>query len=371
METYKRKKILMDIFKDKRVVLTLDAGGTNFVFGAMQEGKEMITPMTFPSNANNLDKCLYTIINGFEAIIDEIRESPVAISFAFPGPADYSRGIIGDLANLPAFRGGVALASMLEEKFGIPVFIQNDGDLYAYGEAIGGILPEINSEFERLGSQKRYKNLLGLTLGTGFGAGIVHDGNLISGDNNMPAEIWNISNSISPWQNAEEGLSTRAIVNTYFEKSGLPKKELMPRDVFQIAREEKDGNADAARDSFHQFGAHLGDAIANMMMLFDGIVVMGGGLTGAKELYMPAVMEVLNGKFKNGQERLVHEVFSLDDKSDYQTFFTSCEQIIKVPFSEKKLVYDPLAKVAVATTKLGASKAIAIGAYAYALTKLN
>jgi glucokinase len=65
----------------------------------------------------------------------------VAISFAFPGPSDYPRGIIGDLGNLPCFRGGVALGPMLEDTFEIPVFINNDGDLFAYGEAIGGFLP--------------------------------------------------------------------------------------------------------------------------------------------------------------------------------------------------------------------------------------
>ncbi len=60
----------------------------------------------------------------------------MAISFAFPGPADYIHGIIGDLPNFPAFRGGIALGPYLEERFGMPVFINNDGNLFAYGEAI-------------------------------------------------------------------------------------------------------------------------------------------------------------------------------------------------------------------------------------------
>ncbi len=78
----------------------------------------------------------------------QCHEPPVAISFAFPGPADYPAGIIGDLPNLPAFRGGVALGPMLEEKFGIPVFINNDGDLFVYGEAIAGFLPYVNGLLE-------------------------------------------------------------------------------------------------------------------------------------------------------------------------------------------------------------------------------
>ena len=49
--------------------------------------------------------------------------------------ADYAHGIIGDLPNFPGFRGGVALGPYLEHVFGIPVFINNDGNLFAYGEA--------------------------------------------------------------------------------------------------------------------------------------------------------------------------------------------------------------------------------------------
>ena len=149
------------IRQDKRIVMTLDAGGTNFVFSAMQGGKEVIDPIRLPSNADDLDRCLKTVTRGFDEARAQCRAlgQPVAISFAFPGPADYLNGIIGDLANLPAFRGGIALGPMLEDHFGIPVFINNDGDLFAYGEAIGGLLPKINEMLEEAGSPKRYQNL--------------------------------------------------------------------------------------------------------------------------------------------------------------------------------------------------------------------
>ena len=124
---------------DKRVVLTLDAGGTNMVFGAMQGAEFIVEPITLPSNSDNLDLCLKTMAEGFQMVWDRLAEDPVAISFAFPGPADYPNGIIGGyLPNFPSFRDGVALGPFLEEKFGIPVFINNDGDLFAYGEALCG-----------------------------------------------------------------------------------------------------------------------------------------------------------------------------------------------------------------------------------------
>ena len=361
---------MSDVYFDKRTVLTLDAGGTNFVFNAIQAGKSMIESIKKPSNADNLKLCLQSILEGFEEVKNQICEEPVAISFAFPGPADYPNGIIGDLANLPAFRGGIALGPMLENHFNIPVFIQNDGDLYAYGEALGGMLPEINSELEKQGSSKRYKNVIGLTLGTGFGAGLVHNNVLIGGDNSIVAEVWNIGNIISPERNAEEGVSTRAIINIYNELSGN-KEALMPKDIFDIATDTKSGDNDAALKAFSVFGTHLGDAVANLINLFDGIVVIGGGLTGASPLYMPAVIGVLKGAFGNGQARLVQNIYCLDDEAQKVEFYKNKNHQIKVPFSDKTISYSSEQKVAIATSKLDASEAIALGAYAYALSILD
>ena len=102
---------------DDRVVLTLDAGGTNFIFSAIQGNKEIVQPEHFESQPKDLDKCISTIRTGFKSVMDKISVGPSAISFAFPGPADYKQGIIGDLPNLPAFRGGVPLAPILMEHF--------------------------------------------------------------------------------------------------------------------------------------------------------------------------------------------------------------------------------------------------------------
>ena len=162
--------------------MTLDAGGTNFVFGAIRGCEEVVEPIHLPSAANNLELSLANLINGFHAVRSRLKEPPVAISFAFPGPADYPNGIIWNIGNLPAYKGGVAVGPMLAAEFGIPVFINNDGDLYAYGEAISGYLPWVNAQLEKAGSPKRYHNLVGLTLGTGFGGGIVRNGNLFLGE---------------------------------------------------------------------------------------------------------------------------------------------------------------------------------------------
>ena len=107
---------------DKRTVITLDAGGTNFVFGAIRGNQDVIKPISLPSNSHDLGQCLETLERGFREVINALDEKPVAISFAFPGPADYPNGIIGGyLPNFPSFRDGVALG---------PFWKTNSGYLY-------------------------------------------------------------------------------------------------------------------------------------------------------------------------------------------------------------------------------------------------
>lgn len=96
---------------DERIVMTLDAGGTNFVFSAIKGCVSVVEPVCLPAVPDNLEGCLSALVDGFTKVKESLVEEPVAISFAFPGPADYKHGIIGDLPNFPAFRGGVALGS--------------------------------------------------------------------------------------------------------------------------------------------------------------------------------------------------------------------------------------------------------------------
>jgi glucokinase len=362
----------MNINLDKRVVLTLDAGGTNFVFNAYKGGKPISQGVRKDSNAQDLEACLANMKAGFYEVMQEIEEEPVAISFAFPGPADYPNGIIDNSNNLPAFQGGVPLKSILEEEFGLPVFINNDGDLFAYGEALGGILPEINAQLEASGSPKRYHNLVGFTLGTGFGGGFVSNGQLISGDNVTAAEVWLFSNRHSPDVNAEDVVSIRAVQRVYAAEAGIAyPNELEPKDIYEIARGERDGDRAAALKAYEETGRALGDTVANVLTFIDGIAVIGGGITGASDLYMPAVMKELNFKYhpSNADEmpRLVQKVFNLDDENDRNDFFKNYSKTLPIPGTARTISYDPLPRLAVATSSRGASESIALGAYAFAL----
>jgi len=278
---------------DNRAVLTLDAGGTNFVFSAIQANEEVAEPITLPAYANDLDKCLSSIVSGFEQIKKELNENPVAISFAFPGPADYLNGIIGDLPNFPSFKGGVALGPYLEKKFKVPVFINNDGHLFAYGEALAGVLPQINKQLEESGSTKKYQNLLGVTLGTGFGGGVVIDNLLLTGDNYCGGSVWLSANKFDNNLIAEADVSIRAVIRNYKQLTET-NEDLTPKEIFDIAEGDKKGNQSAAIQSFEKLGQAAGFTIAESLNIVDGIVVIGGGLSKAHKYILPSMIEEMN-----------------------------------------------------------------------------
>ncbi len=364
----------MNLNNEKRTVLTLDAGGTNFVFSALRGNKEVVGEVVLPANAHDLDLCIQSVIDGFEQVGTALNQNYDAISFAFPGPADYDLGIIGNLPNFKAFNGGVPLGPILEDHFNVPVFINNDGNLFAYGEALSGALPEINRRLQQAGSPKQYKNLIGLTLGTGFGAGIVFDNVLIKGDNSCGAEIHNTLNGYNSDWNAEESVSTRAIIREYVANGGIDNGKLMPKDVAQIALGEQEGDKTAAIKAYQLYGQGLGSSIANIVTLVDGLVVIGGGITNAWDLFAPTMFEEIEKKYNSGEsknDRLSFKVFNLESKEDFVLFRKGSKQTITVKGSGRQITYDDMPRTGVMKSEIGASKATWLGSYAYAIEMLN
>lgn len=361
--------------KDNRIVATLDAGGTNFVFGAMQAGEFIIDPVSVPAQAHDLDLCLQNMVNGFTQVFDKLDEKPVAISFAFPGPADYPNGIIGGyLPNFPSFRDGVALGAFLESKFGVPVFINNDGDLFAYGEALCGMLPDINRRLKEAGSTKQYKNLIGYTLGTGFGIGVVIDNNLNRGDNSC-VETFCLRHRDMPDVIVEDGVAIRAVCRVYGEQSGNPDHGLTPKDICEIADGTRQGNQAAAKEAFASLGRVAGAAISTAVTIIDGLVVIGGGVSAASHWIMPSLLEEMRSKLRTlgGDEvNLVQmKVYDLENPDEFEPFAKGETKKVKVYGEERYVDYDCQKRIGIAISKLGASKAVSVGAYAFALSELD
>ncbi len=361
--------------KDKRIVMTLDAGGTNFVFSAIQGYKEVVEPLTLPAIPDDLGACLNRIAKGFEEIKAALPAPPDAISFAFPGPADYKNGVIGDLPNLPAFRGGVALGPFLEKIFSIPVYINNDGSLFAYGEALYGALPLINNWLEEAGNPKRYQNLLGVTFGTGFGGGVVLNKNLLLGDNDCGGYLWCFRNKKYPDLIVEESVSIRAVKRVYKELSGQEAPSITPKDIFDIAEGVRPGDRNAAIASFEELGEMAGATIADALTLTDGVLVIGGGLAGAHKYIIPSIIKemkrdvcMLNGA---AFPRFGTQVYNLMNTEEREIFLNNKAQKVQIPQSNDYVNYEVEKRTGILVSPIGTSQAVMYGAYAFALQQLD
>lgn len=360
---------------DPRIVLTLDAGGTTFEFSAIRGNESLGKSTILPAEANDLGKSLSNIVRGFETIRKQLPAAPAAISFAFPGPADYPRGIVANVGNLPAYRGGVPLGPLLEDRFQIPVFLNNDGDLFAYGEALAGFLPFVNGLLEESGSPRRYRNLVGLTLGTGLGGGAVIDGRLLIGDNSAGCEVWLLRNKLDPDADAEEGASIRAVKRVYAEAAGIPFDHAPePREIFRIGIGESTEEQQAAREAFRRLGEVSGDVLAQSLTLIDGLSVIGGGMSAAHPLFMPALVEAMNASFRRPSgpmRRLIPRVFDLEDPAQLEHFLKAEVRQLAIPDSERSIPFDPHPRTGVGISRLGTARAVSIGAYAFALDRLD
>lgn len=361
---------------DNRVVLTLDAGGNSLRFNAMKGEEFILDTITLPSNANDLDLCLETMVTGFKTVLNQLGGlKAVAISFAFPGPADYPAGIIGGfLPNFPSFRDGVALGPYLREMFGIPVFINNDGDLFAFGEALSGALPEVNGKLAAAGSSKRFRNLIGYTFGTGFGIGCVINGELNRGDNSC-VETYCLPNPHIQGVIVEDSVAIRAVKRVYAEQSGVQDASLSPKDIYDIADGVKEGDRKAALAAFEELGHVAGRAMAVAAQLMDGIIVIGGGISASAKFFMPALLEEMRGTVKtlsgDSLQRLQMKVYNLDDAAEFDAFARGEARELKIYGTDKTVTYDPQKRIGVTIDKIGTSKAISVGAYDFALSELD
>ena len=256
----------------------------------------------------------------------------------------------------------------------MPVFINNDGDLYAFGEATGGILPEINRRVAELGGHKVYRNLIGFTFGTGLGIGQVINGQLNLG-NNSCVEACFLRNKSNPAIIAEDGVSIRAVIREYRNLSGCDEPDLTPYDIFKIAEGTKEGDREAAQESFARFGEIAGDVFATAVLLSDSIVVVGGGVTGAMKYIKPALLKEMRSTIDtiagDKLSRLPMQVFDLDDDKDMAVFAVGDSRELRIPGADKTVIYDPMKRTGVAVSRIGASKAISIGAYNYALSQID
>lgn len=246
----------------EKAILGLDIGGTGIKGGVLINGHlEDIRSIETPATESK-DFILETIVNFIQTYA---HHDIGGIGIGIPGLVNVRKGIILGLTNIPAFQH-VELKTLLTEKFSIPVFINNDANCFALG-------------VHKYGIGKNYKNLVGITLGTGVGGGIVINGQLYSGVNSAAGEWCNAAYLDHNYEHYCSG----KFFHTYYHNR--------PKALAKLAL-----NGDkTALKAFDEYGHHLGELIKNILYaLAPEAIVLGGSIRKTYPLFKNSLYQSLS-----------------------------------------------------------------------------
>ena len=257
----------------EKYIIGVDLGGTNIRVGLVFCNKviKKVEVKTEPDKGKTI-----VIKNLVKAISRVMIKNVAGSGIGSPGPLDYRKGFIIRTKNIPLER--VNLKKILEKKFNVPVFVDNDANCFALGEAV-------------YGSGKKHNCVIGLTIGTGVGGGIVINKKVLHGRLNA-GELGHMTIKFDGRKarscnngDLEEYVSTRGIMRT---AKGLKAKT--PLDVYNLALK---GNKKAI-NVFEKMGFYLGIAVANFVNIFDpDVVIIGGGISNAWKFFSKSMKKTV------------------------------------------------------------------------------
>ena len=162
-----------------KFIISIDLGGTNTRLAILNNQYQIIDKLILNTkdkkNPKDLIEELILSIKGLLSKHKINKNKILGLGIGVPGPVDIKKGLIHFLPNIPGCKN-VRLREVLMQRLKFPVFLENDANLFALGEF-------------HLGSAKGFKNIIGITLGTGVGGGIILDGNLYRGSQFAAGEI--------------------------------------------------------------------------------------------------------------------------------------------------------------------------------------
>ncbi len=285
-----------------RTVLSIDIGGSKLMVGLVDmEGKVIIKEREDLSRDIEKDQLLNKIV----FLVEKVKKACPGISIeaagvAIPGLADSNTGMwvyscFSGISDFP-------IASELSALLGLPVFIDNDVNVCAYGEKIFGICRDVDDFFW-------------VTVSNGIGGGLVLNGELYHGAYGSSGEIGHViveevNGRLCPCGNRgclEAQASGQAIAMAYEELTGI--KGVTAKAIADLA---KTGD-DSAIQVYREAGFYLGKGIAAFVnALNPAKVVLGGGVSMAAELFLPSLRVTVNQyMFRSANERLLIEETAL------------------------------------------------------------
>lgn len=270
------------MLKLSQAILGLDIGGTTIKAGVMIHNKLHDIRSIETPFMESQEVILDTIADFISSYLDFDFS---AIGIGIPGLIDTENGIVLNLGNIPSFTK-VYLKDFLQNKFGKPVFINNDANCFALGEF-------------KFGAAMIYRHVVGITLGTGVGAGIIVNGHLYCGFNCAAGE-WCSAPYLD--KDFEFYCSSKFFLSNYGKK---------PKFLYKKALE---GDAEALR-AFQEFGFHLGELIKNILFaLAPEAIVLGGSIRKAYPFFKQSMLaNIATFKYPSVSSNLKILISALDE----------------------------------------------------------
>jgi len=253
--------------REKQKVLGIDVGSTNIKSGWVLEG-EIDDFKSVRISPDGVVSEVIEVINSYEFDSDYI------IGVGFPGFV--SDGEVHSPPNLPSIHD-LNLLKKLRKEIRRPVYIFNDADAYILGEALYGA-----------GKGKRI--VVGLTLGTGVGGGLIIDGKVYTGGRGFASEYGHMTiDPDGPLCHCGKKGCLEAFVGSYGitgRYKALSGKNMTVKEIFDKAK----SNEETALKVLNEFGFYLSIGIKNIVEALDpDIVVLGGGITKAGNIIIELI----------------------------------------------------------------------------------
>ncbi|WP_423130023.1 ROK family protein [Gaoshiqia sp. Z1-71] len=245
-------------------IIGVDIGGTK-IEAALIDGNRIIRMDTFPTPA---DQSKEFVVKAVGDLIERLFLPDVeGIGIGVPGLVDLDTNEVIDVINIPSW-DRVPLKQILESRFGIPVFVNNDANCFAVGE-------------KYFGKGAAYRNFVGIALGTGLGAGIIINDHLYSGRFCGAGEF---GSSYYLDKTTEAYASGQFFKDQHLNGS-------------EMAEKAAAGDPEAQK-LFDEFGRHIGRAIANILFaLAPEAIVLGGSASRSFPLFEKGMRSVLENEF--------------------------------------------------------------------------
>lgn len=238
-------------------VLGIDIGGTSIVGGKIEDGRIVGQSKAGTRASEGGDVSLGVL----KSVVAELVDGQTrAIGVGVPSVVDRKTGIAYNVQNIAGW-DEVDIRGILEREFGLPVFVDNDANCFAFGEKI-------------FGKGREFSNFVGVTLGTGVGSGIISAGRLLPDANCGSGEFGEVRIG---------GVKFDDWCGSHFfpDETGMSGAELSV-----LARK---GDAKALK-AFEEYGRRLSELIKLIVLVLDPeAVIFGGSIAKSFDFFGDAI----------------------------------------------------------------------------------